>query len=590
MEIENRCMHQSCGKSSVLESIVHRPFLPRGSGIVTRCPLVLQLIENKGNDAGYDDEVATEWGEFLHLPKRKFTDFDDIRKEIERRTDELAGRNKGICHEPINLKIYSPNVVDLTLVDLPGITKVPVGDQPQDIEAQIKKLIMLYIKNTNSIILSVSAANSDLATSESIKYAKLVDPNGLRTLSVLTKLDLMDKGTDANEILSGKDIHIKLGIIGTVNRSQQDINDNKTINQQIEDEKEFFEKNYNDAAHQNGISYLSKRLSQLLMNHIQDSLPDLKIEVDEKLNQHIKNYELCGQEIKDKNIFIMMIVTEIMKKMSELIDGLNLNMLKDAKNLVGGPKIRKIFDETFGKALKSIKPDKSTSDILQCLLNHGGPRPAVFASESIFEKLVNEQIEKLRNPSMECVQNSHDEMENVISKVVQDQEQLVRFPILGKKIHFHLKQFLKDRLPIAKEQVNELINIELSCINTNHPDFSIENAIKQNKGSENGKTANLLLNLKTEKNAEILFCLVENYFPIVKQTVQDQVPKIIMYKVINHMKNNIQNELLNNLLNETDVNLLQESEENENRRQNAKVMIQALKAAQEAINEIRMQI
>jgi len=112
-----------------LESIVHRPFLPRGTGIVTRCPLVLQLIECKMNNTKYrNDENGTteieEWGVFSHLEHQIFSDFDLICKEIERRTDELAGDNKGICHDPINVKIYSPHVVTLTLVDLPGITKV----------------------------------------------------------------------------------------------------------------------------------------------------------------------------------------------------------------------------------------------------------------------------------------------------------------------------------------------------------------------------------------------------------------------------------------------------------------------------------
>lgn len=64
-----------------------------------------------------------EWGKFLHT-KKAFTDFDEIRSEIENETERMAGSNKGICPEPINLKIYSKRVVNLTLVDLPGITKV----------------------------------------------------------------------------------------------------------------------------------------------------------------------------------------------------------------------------------------------------------------------------------------------------------------------------------------------------------------------------------------------------------------------------------------------------------------------------------
>nr|VWP00095.1 Iron transport multicopper oxidase FET3 (EC (Cell surface ferroxidase FET3) [Ganoderma boninense] len=114
---------QSAGKSSVLETIVGRDFLPRGQGIVTRRPLVLQLIHTPVPDTPAD---YTEWGQFLHIDKR-YTDFNEIRREIEQETFRVAGQNKGISKLPIHLRIYSPNVLDLTLVDLPGLTKVRVG-------------------------------------------------------------------------------------------------------------------------------------------------------------------------------------------------------------------------------------------------------------------------------------------------------------------------------------------------------------------------------------------------------------------------------------------------------------------------------
>jgi hypothetical protein len=102
--------------------IVGKDFLPRGSGIVTRRPLVLQLIHvNPPEDP--ESTAPTEWGQFLHVDK-KFTDFNDIRKEIEQETFRVAGQNKGISRLPITLRVYSPNVLDLTLVDLPGLTKV----------------------------------------------------------------------------------------------------------------------------------------------------------------------------------------------------------------------------------------------------------------------------------------------------------------------------------------------------------------------------------------------------------------------------------------------------------------------------------
>jgi dynamin 1-like protein len=147
---------QSSGKSSVLENIVGRDFLPRGSGIVTRRPLILQLIYLPWNDETRDEDAnaTQEWGEFLHKPNEMFYDFNEIREEIVRETDRLTGKNKGISAQPINLKIYSPHVVNLTLVDLPGITKVPVGDQPTDIEMQIRRMIMTYIKKPTCIISS----------------------------------------------------------------------------------------------------------------------------------------------------------------------------------------------------------------------------------------------------------------------------------------------------------------------------------------------------------------------------------------------------------------------------------------------------
>ncbi|KAK8523605.1 hypothetical protein V6N12_013690 [Hibiscus sabdariffa] len=145
---------QSSGKSSVLESIVAKDFLPRGSGIVTRRPLVLQLHKS--------DDGSREYAEFLHLPRKRFTDFGAVRKEIQDETDRETGRTKQISSVP-NLR-------------------------------------------SNCIILAISPANQDLATSDAIKISREVDPTGERTLGVLTKIDLMDKGTDAVDSLINKTI------------------------------------------------------------------------------------------------------------------------------------------------------------------------------------------------------------------------------------------------------------------------------------------------------------------------------------------------------------------------------------------------
>lgn len=174
---------------------------------MTRRPLILQLINRpassqpqangvKSETKSADNETnADEWGEFLHIPGKKFYNFNEIREEIVKETESKTGRNAGISPSPINLRIYSPNVLTLTLVDLPGLTKVPVGDQPKNIEKQIKDMVLKQIQKPNAIILAVTAANTDLANSDGLKLAREVDPEGQRPIGVLAKVDLMDDGS-----------------------------------------------------------------------------------------------------------------------------------------------------------------------------------------------------------------------------------------------------------------------------------------------------------------------------------------------------------------------------------------------------------
>ncbi|VDM23323.1 unnamed protein product [Hydatigera taeniaeformis] len=302
---------QSSGKSSVLENIVGRDFLPRGSGIVTRRPLVLQLVHvDEGEDVVRKEEgdgVSTEWAKFLHKKSEVFVDFDLVREEIAKETARLVGNGKMVSSEAIHLKIYSPKVLNLTLVDLPGITKVPVGDQPEDIENQINALCLHYISNPNCIILAVTPANADMATSESLKLAKEVDPEGRRTLCVLTKLDLMDHGTDAHDLLMNRVVPVKLGIIGVVNRSQADINANKSIIDALAYEASFLQRRYPSLASRNGTIYLTKTLNRLLMHHIRDCLPELKTRVNVMTAQFQTLLNSFGTEVEDKVSLITLV-------------------------------------------------------------------------------------------------------------------------------------------------------------------------------------------------------------------------------------------------------------------------------------------
>ncbi|KAK6428814.1 Dynamin-related GTPase protein [Oleoguttula sp. CCFEE 5521] len=479
---------QSAGKSSVLENIVGRDFLPRGSGIVTRRPLILQLINvpSERHDRPGGDEVHVphtpasvagqdEWAEFNHMPGRKFYDFQQVKSEIENETNRIAGGNKGINRQPINLKIYSPHVLSLTLVDLPGLTKVPIGDQPTDIEKQTRNLISEYIAKPNSIVLAVSPANVDIVNSEALKLARHVDPMGRRTIGVLTKIDLMDHGTNALDILSGRVYPLKLGFIGVVNRSQQDIQGNKDLSAALASEREFFRMHpaYRNMATRCGTQYLAKTLNTTLMSHIRERLPDIKARLNTLMGQtqqELASYgdvKFTGKE--HRGSLILQLMTRFATSFISSIDGTSSEI--STKELCGGARIYYIFNSVFGNSLESIEPTQnlSVSDIRTAIRNSTGPRPSLFVPELAFDLLVKPQIKLLEIPSQRCVELVYEELIKICHSC--GSYELARYPRLQGKLIEVVSDLLRERLGPSSSYVESLISIQRAYINTNHPNF-----------------------------------------------------------------------------------------------------------------------
>ncbi|XP_023841841.1 dynamin-1-like protein [Salvelinus sp. IW2-2015] len=470
---------QSSGKSSVLEALVGRDLLPRGTGVVTRRPLILQLVHVDPEDRRKTSEEngvdGEEWGKFLHTKNKVGYTSMKIRLEmLEAETERVfPGNNKGITDEPIHLKIFSPHVVNLTLVDLPGITKVPVGDQPKDIEVQIKDLIVKHISNPNSIILAVTAANTDMATSEALKVAREVDPDGRRTLAVVTKLDLMDAGTDAMDVLMGRVIPVKLGLIGVVNRSQLDINNKKSVADAIRDEYAFLQKKYPSLASRNGTKYLARTLNRLLMHHIRDCLPELKTRINVLAAQYQSLLSSYGEPVEDQSSTLLQLITKFAAEYCHTIEGTAKYI--ETTELCGGARICYIFHETFGRTLESVDPlgGLTTIDVLTAIRNATGPRPALFVPEVSFELLVKRQVKRLEEPSLRCVELVHEEMQRIIQHCSNySTQELLRFPKLHDAIVEVVTSLLRKRLPVTNEMVHNLVAIELAYINTKHPDFA----------------------------------------------------------------------------------------------------------------------
>ncbi|XP_044190133.1 dynamin-1a isoform X4 [Thunnus albacares] len=454
---------QSAGKSSVLENFVGKDFLPRGSGIVTRRPLVLQLMNS-----------PTEFAEFLHCKGKKFIDFDEVRQEIEAETDRITGANKGISPVPINLRVYSPHVLNLTLVDLPGMTKVPVGDQPADIEAQIREMLMQFVTKDNCLMLAVSPANSDLANSDALKIAKEVDPQGMRTIGVITKLDLMDEGTDAKDILENKLLPLRRGYIGVVNRSQKDIDGRKDINAAMAAERKFFLSHpaYRHLADRMGTPYLQKTLNQQLTNHIRDTLPALRAKLQsqllsiEKEVEEYKNFRPDDPSRKTKALLQM--VQQFSVDFEKCIEGSGDQI--DTAELSGGARINRIFHERFPFELVKMEFDEKElrKEISYAIKNIHGIRTGLFTPDMAFETIVKRQIGKIKEPCTKCVDMVISELVNTVRQCT---KKLAQYPMLREEMERIVTQHIRDRENRTKDQVLLLIDIELSYMNTNHEDF-----------------------------------------------------------------------------------------------------------------------
>nr|KAF6494590.1 dynamin 1 like [Rousettus aegyptiacus] len=353
------------------------------------------------------------------------------------------------------------------------MTKVPVGDQPKDIELQIRELILRFISNPNSIILAVTAANTDMATSEALKISREVDPDGRRTLAVITKLDLMDAGTDAMDVLMGRVIPVKLGIIGVVNRSQLDINNKKSVTDSIRDEYAFLQKKYPSLANRNGTKYLARTLNRLLMHHIRDCLPELKTRINVLAAQYQSLLNSYGEPVDDKSATLLQLITKFATEYCNTIEGTAKYI--ETSELCGGARICYIFHETFGRTLESVDPlgGLNTIDILTAIRNATGPRPALFVPEVSFELLVKRQIKRLEEPSLRCVELVHEEMQRIIQHCSNySTQELLRFPKLHDAIVEVVTCLLRKRLPVTNEMVHNLVAIELAYINTKHPDFA----------------------------------------------------------------------------------------------------------------------
>ncbi|XP_027334094.1 dynamin-related protein 1E isoform X3 [Abrus precatorius] len=547
---------QSSGKSSVLESIVGRDFLPRGSGIVTRRPLVLQLHKMESG--------SQEYAEFLHLPRRKFTHFALVRQEIQDETDRVTGKTKQISPIPIHLSIYSPNVVNLTLIDLPGLTKVAVEGQPESIVQEIETMVRTYVEKPNCIILAISPANQDIATSDAIKLAREVDPTGERTFGVLTKLDLMDKGTNSLDVLEGRSYRLQHPWVGIVNRSQADINKNVDMIVARRKEREYFatSPDYGHLANKMGSEYLAKLLSQHLESVIRARIPSIVSLINKSIEELELEMDHLGRPIAldaGAQLYTILELCRAFERIfKEHLDG----------GRPGGDRIYNVFDNQLPAALRKLPFDRhlSLQNVRKVVSEADGYQPHLIAPEQGYRRLIDGALSYFRGPAEASVD-----------------AELKRFPTFQAELAAAANEALERFREESKKTTLRLVDMESSYLTV---DFFRKLPQEVEKS---GSPAASNIDRYAEGHFRRIASNVSSYIGLVADTLRITIPKAVVYCQVRQAKQYLLNHFYTQIGKKEGKQLSQLLDEDPalmERRQQCAKRLELYKAARDEIDSV----
>ena len=592
---------QSSGKSSVLESIVGLDFLPRGDGVVTRRPLELRLCHiNSGQP----------WAVFEERKGVKFTDFVKVRETIEALTDEVCKTNKNIIDKPIVLNVYSQTCPDLTLVDLPGVTRVPIGDQPKNIEQITKDMARRYVEDPLTIILCVIAANSDIATSDGLMLAKDIDVAGTRTLGVLTKLDIMDAGTDAKKVLMNEEIPLKLGYVGVKNRSKQDLNNKISMAETQRKEREFFKTHpvyKNLPAGHLGTEVLINKLTKIYFRIIRENLPRIVKAINDRVKTAEEELQGLGQPMPTddagKMSMLWNMINEYCDVFRKVLQGKYNNKRVNFLEGEGGFKIKILYKKLLEEFTGDYKATAGYSDenINYALTIHEGDSIPGFPSVDAFIYLLRPQLEKLKDPIEECFQEVFQYLDFLSGKIME--KTFTRFPQAINDMTDLVSNYLMEERDKTKYLIDSVVDMEINYLFTNDYDYlnnfttfipkqtRQSQVMNDNKGDGKGGNNNLNNEIKPQPpiDAKNIFIneirnRIEAYFKLIVRNLRDSIPKIMGNYLVKEIEENMQLKLYNKLYNAREMtDLLSEPESVAERRKELNDMIKVMRNAQKIL-------
>lgn len=441
--------------------------------MVTRRPLELRIRR-------LTDSNATPYAIFEKEESNKITDFSLIKKHIEELTEKLCGKTKGIIDEPIVLNVYTPYCPDLTLIDLPGITRIAQEGQAKNIEEVTKNMAARYCKDERTIILCVIPANQDMSTSDGLQMAMELDPKGERTIGVITKIDIMDRGTNAKRMLMNEEIKLKLGFVGVKGRSQADIQEGMKVHQAIQTERNYFARHpvySNLPPGYLGTEALTNKLTTTMYKHIKKVMPSIIQEIDSKIYESEKNYKELGTalpvEDREKLLLVWTLISEFTEKVKTSISGeYNPNLSRGKKDLLGGVRIRLKFNDLFIDEMSlRYKASKRYTDteIKAALRLHLGNSLPGFTSADAFQSLMNPLLQRLKEPSIKLLEEVHVIMEQICVHYIN--ETFMRFPMFITEVTDAALNILTQDKERARLLMTEIIEANIGYTYTKDPEY-----------------------------------------------------------------------------------------------------------------------
>ncbi|XP_069568709.1 interferon-induced GTP-binding protein Mx-like [Brachyistius frenatus] len=569
---------QSSGKSSVLEAL-SGVALPRGSGIVTRCPLELKMKRKNEGEKWYGKISYRDCVEEIKKPA-------NVEKMIREAQDKIAGAGVGISDDLISLEIASPDVPDLTLIDLPGITRVAVQGQNENIGDQIKRLIQKFITKQETISLVVVPCNVDIATTEALKMAQEVDPDGERTLGVMTKPDLVDKGTEGTlvQIVHNEVIHLKKGYMIVKCRGQKEITEKVSLTEAIAREEDFFREHaYLQILYDEGyatVPKLAENLTLKLVDHIQKTLPQLEEQVEKKLKQNHTKLAKLGKGPP----------SEATGRIGYLIDRVTA-FTQDAIYLIKGEDLMCGFKSSIFPLLrKQFVGWKETIDSSGLTFNwniqkevthyermYRGRELPGFINYKTFETMIQEQIKQLEEPAVLKLKNVAEIVKKELFELAESS--LVGFPNLVRTAKLKIEAITNVREAVAESTLRTQFQMELVV-------YTQDNTYSKKLGKRKREDVLDPLSVSFQATLKEMMRHIRTYYQIAGQRLADQIPLVIRYQMLQESTTQLQREMLQMLQDkERTESLLHEDSGMGNERVRLKKSLKRLSEARNLLTE-----